>query len=113
MGDKVLLKCTAFKGKHKITDRWEIIYEVMEQPLVEIPVFKIKTTEGDDKMNMVPRNLLLPLFSDPSDHTSELDTKSLVDQTVSTHEVIAAGVVASHVLNMGACSRAQATNMFQ
>ena len=69
--------------------------------------------EGDDKTKVVHRNLLLPLFSDPSDHTSESDTKSVVDQTVSTHEVIAAGVIASHVQNMGTYSRAQVTNMFQ
>ena len=78
VGDKVLLKCTAFKGKHKIQDRWEnTIYEVIEQPLGKIPVFKIKSMEGDDKMKVVHRHLLLPLFSDPSDHTSESDTKSL------------------------------------
>ena len=69
--------------------------------------------EGDDKMKVVHMNLLLPLFSDLSDHTSELDIKSLVDQTLSMHEVIVAGVIASHVLNMGAYSRAQVTNMFQ
>ena len=114
IGDKVLLKCAAFEGKHKIQDRWEnTIYEVIEQPLGKILVFKIKSTEGDDKMKVVHRNLLLPLFSDPSDHTSELDTKSMVDQTVSTHEVIAVGTVASHVQNMGAYSRAWVTNMFQ
>ena len=66
--------------------------------------------EGDDKMKVVHRNLLLPLFSDPSDHTSELDTKSVVDQTVSTHEVIAAGVVTSHVQNMSAYSRSTGNN---
>ena len=70
-GDKVLLKHTAFKAKHKIQDRWEnTIYEVIEQPLGKIPVFKIKSMEGDDKMKVVQRNLLLPLFPDPSDHTS-------------------------------------------
>ena len=58
-------------------------------------------------------NLLLPLFSDPSDHTSESDTKSVVDHTVSTHEVIAVGAVTSHVQNMSAYSRAWVTNMFQ
>ena len=94
VGDKVLLKCTAVKGKHKIQDRWEnTIYEVIEQSLGKIPVFKIISTEGNDKMKVVHRNLLLPLFSDPSDHTSALATKSMVDQTVSTHEVIAAGAV--------------------
>ena len=70
--------------------------------------------EGDDKMKVAHRNLLLPLFSDLSDHTSESDTKSLVDQTVSMHEVIAAvSAIASHVQNMGAYSRAWVTNMFK
>ena len=42
VGDKVLLKHTAFKGKHKIQDRWEnTIYEVIEQPLGKIPVLKL------------------------------------------------------------------------
>ena len=68
VGDKVLLKCNAFKGKHKIQDRWEnTIYEVIEQPLGKIPVFKIKSMEGNDKMKVVHRNLLLPLFSDHLD----------------------------------------------
>ena len=62
-------------------------------------------------MKVVHRNLMLPLFSDPSDH--KLDTKSMVDQTVGTYGVIAAGAVASHVQNMGAYSRAWVENMFQ
>ena len=64
-------------------------------------------------MIVVHRNLLLSLFSDPSGHTSESDTTSVVDQTVSTHEVIAVGAVASHEQNMGAYSRARVANMFQ
>ena len=80
VGYKVLLKHTAFKDKHKIRDRWgNTIYEVIEQPLGKIPVFKIKSTEGDDKTKVVHRNLLLPLFPDPSDHTSKSDKKSVVD----------------------------------
>ena len=40
VGDKILLKCIAFKGKHKIQDRWEnTIFEVVGQPLGKIPVF--------------------------------------------------------------------------
>ena len=43
VGDKVLLRCTAFKGKHKIQDPWEdTIYEVIKQPFKNMPVFKIK-----------------------------------------------------------------------
>ena len=46
VGDKELLRCTAFKGKHKIQDCWEnTIYEVIEQPYGKIPVFKIKSQE--------------------------------------------------------------------
>ena len=67
--DKVLLRHTAFKGKHKIQDHWEhTIYEVIEQPFGKIPVFKIKSMEGEDiRVNIVHKNLLLPLFSHPLD----------------------------------------------
>ena len=98
VGDKVLLKCTAFKGKHKIQDRWEnTIYQVIEQPLGKLPVFKIKSIEGDDKMKEVHQNFLLPLFSNPSDHTNESDSTSMVDQTVDTHRVVTVHAVTSHV----------------
>ena len=63
-------------------------------------------------MKVVHNYLLLPLFPHPSDHTSELDTKSVVDLTVSTHEVIAVGAVTSYAQNMGAYSRVWATNRF-
>ena len=116
VGNKVLLRCTALKGKHKIQDHWEhTIYEVVEQPLDKIPVYKIKSIEGDDKVKIVHRNLLLPLFSDPSDQTSEQDSKSLIDpkETISAQVVIAVGAIASQVHNLSACEGAQVTNMFQ
>ena len=69
--------------------------------------------EGDDKMKVVHRNLLLPLFSDPSDQTSKLDNKPMVDQTVSTQAVIVVGAVASHVHILSTYGRAQVPNMFQ
>ena len=114
VGDKVLLKCTAFKGKHKIQDQCEsTIYEVIEQPLGKLPVFKIQSMEGDDKTKVVHRNLLLPLFSDPSDQISELDNKSLVDQNVSTQVVIVVGAITSHVHNLSTYGRAWVTEIFQ
>ena len=110
VGDKVLLRHTAFKGKHKIQDRWEyIIYEVIEQPVGKMPVFKVKPIEGDGKMKVVHRNLLLPLSSD---HTSKLDTESMVDQAVNMHGIIAAGAFTSHVQNMSAFSKAWVVDMF-
>ena len=114
VGEKVLLKHPAFKGKHKIQNRWEnTIYQVIEQPLGKLPVFKIKSMEGDNKMKVVHQNLLLLLLSDPSDLTNELDSKSVVDQNVDTHGVVAVSAVASHVHNMSASSRAQVASLFQ
>ena len=58
-------------------------------------------------------NPLLPLFSNPSDHTNESDTESMIYQTVNMHGVIAVGAVTSHVQNMSAYSRAWVASMFQ
>ena len=44
ISDKVLLRLTAYKGKHRIQDYWEdTIYEVVDQPFKNMPVFKIKS----------------------------------------------------------------------
>ena len=69
--------------------------------------------EGDDKTKVVHRNLLLPLFSDPSDLTDELDNKSMVDQIVNTQVVIVVVAITSHVHNLSTYGRAWVTNMFQ
>ena len=116
VGDKVLLRYTAFKGKHKIQDQWRnTLYEVVEQPLGKIPVFKIQSTEGYNKVKIVHRNLLLSLFSDSSHQTSEQDSESLVDpkETIGTQMAIAVGAIVSHVHNLGTFEGAQVTNMFQ
>ena len=69
--------------------------------------------EGDYKMKVVHRNLLLPLFSDPSIQTSKSDIKSVVDQTVSKQAVVVAGAVASHVHNLSTYGRAWVANIFK
>ena len=114
VGDKILLKCTAFKGKHKIQDRWEnSIYEVIKHLIGKVPVFKIKLMEGEDKIKVMHQSLLLPLSSNPSDHTNALHMESMVDQTVNAHGVTAVSAVTSHVKNMSAYSRAQVASLFQ
>ena len=71
--------------------------------------------EDDDNEKVVHRNLLLPLFSDPLDQTTEQDSRSLIDpkETIDTQVAIVASVIASHVHNLSACEGAQVTNMFQ
>ena len=61
IGDLVLVKKTAWKGKHKIQDRWESDeYQVTEQPTPGIPVYKVKCIAGG-KTRVLHCNLLLPL----------------------------------------------------
>ena len=61
VGDLVLVKQTAWKGRHKIQDRWESRkYKVVDQPTPGIPVYTVKSLTGG-KTKVLHRNLLLPL----------------------------------------------------
>ena len=61
VGDLVLVKQTAWKGRQKIQDRWEDReYQVVDQPTPGIPVYTVKSLAwGQTKI--LHRNLLLPL----------------------------------------------------
>lgn len=60
IGDKVLVKIVAFEGKHKIADRFEQeTYEVIRQPIENIPVYEVRAPDG--KVKKLHRNHLLPL----------------------------------------------------
>ena len=61
MGDLVLVKQTAWKGRHKIQDRWESgEYQVVGQPTPGVPLYKVKRVTGG-KTKVLHRNLLLLL----------------------------------------------------
>ena len=61
VGDLVLVKQTAWKGRHKIQDRWESgEYQVVGQPTPGVPVYAVKRITGG-KPGVLHRNLLLPL----------------------------------------------------
>ena len=61
IGDVVLVRKTAWKGKHKIQDRWESDeYQVIGQPNPGIPVYKVESAAGG-RTRVLHRNLLLPL----------------------------------------------------
>ena len=114
---RYLLRCTAYKGKHKIQDHWDdTIYEIVEQPFKNMPVFKNQIMGSDDRVKMVHRNLLLPLLSDPLDHAGELDnSRSLANpkETMGTQVAIVVSAIASHAHNLGAYEGVQVTNMIQ
>ena len=61
VGDLVLVKQTAWKGRHKIQDHLEEDgYQVVDQPTPGIPVYMVKSIAGG-RPRVLHRNLLLPL----------------------------------------------------
>ena len=63
VGDLVLVKQTAWNGRHKIQDRWESgEYHVVGQPTPGVPVYTVKSVSGG-RTRVLHRNLLLPLHS--------------------------------------------------
>ena len=61
VGDLVLVKQTAWRGRHKIQDRWESgEYQVVGQPTPGVPVYTVKSLSGG-RTKVLHRNLLLPL----------------------------------------------------
>ena len=61
VNDIVLVKRVAWKGRHKIQNKWEPSeYIVIEQPNLKVPVYKVKSLE-DNKIRTLHRNMLLPL----------------------------------------------------
>ena len=61
IGDLVLVKQTAWKGRHKIQDKWETEeYQVVGQPTPGVPMYTVKRVAGG-RTRVLHRNLLLPL----------------------------------------------------
>ena len=61
IGDLVLVKQTAWKGRHKIQDKWDTEeYQVVGQPTPGVPVYTVKSIAGG-RTRVLHRNLLLPL----------------------------------------------------
>ena len=81
VNDIVLVKRVAWKGRHKIQNKWEPSeYIVIEQPNLRVPVYKVKSFE-DNKIRILHRNMLLPLgvkfiTEDESDQDSEEEPES-------------------------------------
>lgn len=62
-GDRILLKNVAFRGKHKLENKWgKEPYIVISRPDPEIPVYVIRQEHGRIRKT-VHRNMLLPITS--------------------------------------------------
>jgi len=70
IGDFVLVKILAFSGPHKLADKFEEhVYEVIDQPNKDIPVFDVKNPDGQVKR--LHRNHLLPYKEQDIEQVSE------------------------------------------
>ena len=64
VGDMVLVHVTAFKGCHKMQDRWENREYVVEKwPYPNIPVYVVCPRDGEGCSQTLHRNYLLPINS--------------------------------------------------
>ena len=86
VNDIVLVKRVAWKGRHKIQNKWEPSeYIVIEQPNLKVPVYKVKSLE-DNKIRTLHRNMLLPLGvkfvpEEESEQDSEEESEFIQCQT--------------------------------
>ena len=64
VGDTVLVHVTAFKGHHKMQDRWENREYVVEKwPYPNLPVYVVCPRDGEGCSQTLHRNYLLPINS--------------------------------------------------
>ena len=81
-GDLVLVRQKAFKGKHKIQDKWENTpYQVIQQVDPKLPVFRVESTGDTKRVRVLHRNMLFPLLTqeknqDLSSNESETQEKN-------------------------------------
>ena len=85
IGDRVLVKNVTIRGKHKLANAWEDpVYEVVEQPNDDIPVFVVKREDGKGAKRTLHRNLLLPVNFLPLTTSTTRHTQKSSRESVST-----------------------------
>ena len=64
VGDTVLVHVTAFRGQHKMQDRWENREYVVEKwPYPNLPGYVVCPRDGEGHSQALHRNYLLPISS--------------------------------------------------
>lgn len=130
VGDRVLVKATYFEGKHKLADKWENEpYVIVKQPNQNIPVYELEREDGNGRVRILHRNMLLPLNSilipledpcivpsneqaDPSIQNSELSEteEDNVVITVATQDKAEAEEVSESLSSEGTSSSDESLN---
>ena len=65
-GDPVLLCKKASQGKHNVEGKWgQTMYEIIQRCYGHASIYRIKPYDGEGKVRIVHRNLLLPIAHNP------------------------------------------------
>lgn len=79
----MLLRQKAFRGKHKIKDRWENTVYIIKRKFQEIPVYEIVPRESSNDPSIVPktvhRNLLFPLLTRQAEDVLQREAVEALD----------------------------------
>ena len=76
-GDLVLVRQKAFKGKHKLSDRWETNpYVVLEHINPKVPVYRVQSSEDSKKVRVLHRNMLFPLCSKQEEEAKDVEMET-------------------------------------
>ena len=81
IGDRVLVRQVAFKGRYKISEKWaKDLYVVIGIPIAGVPVFKVQKESDISDVKTLHRNLLLPFSAIPRtnqiEHTLQKSDKT-------------------------------------
>ena len=83
VGDMVLVRVTAFKGCHKMQDRWENREYVVEKwPYPDLPVYVVCPSDGEGHGRTLHRNYLLHINSNMGQDEAD-GSKERVENTTS------------------------------
>ena len=81
----VLFRVTAFKGHHKMQDRWENRqYVVQKWPYPNIPVYVLCPRDGEGSSWTLYRNYLLPINSNMGQGEADESKERVENNTSST-----------------------------
>ena len=85
IGDMVLVHVTAFKGHHKIQDRWENRECVVEKwPYPDLPVYVLWPRDGEGCSWTLHRNYLLPINSNIGQDEKDAPVTGVENNNTST-----------------------------
>ena len=114
VGDTVLVHVTAFKGHHKMQDRWENREYVVEKwPYPNLPVYVVCPRDGEGHSQILHRNYLLPINSnmgqDEADGSEER-VKNNTSPTPVPSAIAACKIVQINLLLLDAVFKPPETN---